>query len=172
MTDQKVSHVYPCCPNKKFDHAEYNITIDRKGCRYHPVVYLPALSKYFFFFLRSTIWTRIRIKYKFPTKRVKKYLTVIYTYVNFTLFYAGTALLNVLVFWISLDDKCKLLTSLFNALFVVVIMTIVYSKIPLILSTVPFIGKYHRSYCVNNHFAFITDIPARTTNVIMRENIV
>lgn len=118
----------------------------------------------FSFSLRSTIWTRVRIKYKFPTKRVKKYLTVIYTYVNFTLFYAGTALLNVLVFWISLDDKCKLLTSLFNALFVVVIMTIVYSKIPLILSTVPFIGKYYRSYCVNSHFAFITDIPARTTN--------
>jgi len=60
----------------------------------------------------------------------------------------GTALMNLLVFWLSLDDRCKLIISLFNALIVVVILQVLYSKIPLILSTVPLISTYiiHISY--------------------------
>lgn len=54
-----------------------------------------------------------------------------------------TALMNLLVFWLSLDDRCKLIISLFNALIVVVILQVLYSKIPLILSTVPLITTYY-----------------------------
>nr|WHU51540.1 nicotinic acetylcholine receptor subunit alpha9 [Myzus persicae] len=55
-----------------------------------------------------------------------------------------TALLNLLVFWLSLDDyRYKLIISLFNALIVVVVLQILYSKIPLILSTVPLISLYY-----------------------------
>ncbi|XP_026817838.1 acetylcholine receptor subunit alpha-like 1 [Rhopalosiphum maidis] len=54
-----------------------------------------------------------------------------------------TALLNLLVFWLSLDDRCKLIMSLFNALIVVVILQVLYSKIPLTLSTVPLIATYY-----------------------------
>ncbi|KAL5239782.1 hypothetical protein ACI65C_007192, partial [Semiaphis heraclei] len=55
-----------------------------------------------------------------------------------------TALLNLLVFWHSLDDcKNKLMICLFNALIVIVILQVLYSKIPLLLSTVPLIALYY-----------------------------
>ncbi|XP_060877822.1 acetylcholine receptor subunit alpha-like isoform X1 [Metopolophium dirhodum] len=55
-----------------------------------------------------------------------------------------TALLNLLVFGLSLDDcRYKLTISLFDALIVVVILQVLYSKIPLILSTVPLIALYY-----------------------------
>ncbi|XP_025412104.1 acetylcholine receptor subunit alpha-like 1 [Sipha flava] len=55
----------------------------------------------------------------------------------------STALLNLLVFCIPPDDKSKLITSLFNGLIVVSILLVIYSKIPLILSSVPFIVLYY-----------------------------
>jgi len=55
----------------------------------------------------------------------------------------STALLNLVVLWISPEDKFKLIASLFNVLIVVVILLIMYSKIPFILTSIPLIVFYY-----------------------------
>ncbi|KAL4098274.1 hypothetical protein QTP88_022913 [Uroleucon formosanum] len=67
-----------------------------------------------------------------------------YASIEYNITINRTALLNILVFWLSLDDcRYKLTISLFDALIVVVILQVLYSKIPLILSSVPLIALYY-----------------------------
>uniref|UniRef100_A0A2H8TWP4 Acetylcholine receptor subunit alpha-like 1 n=2 Tax=Melanaphis sacchari TaxID=742174 RepID=A0A2H8TWP4_9HEMI len=51
---------------------------------------------------------------------------------------------NLLTFWLPYtDNHCKLFVNLFNALFVTLAIMVVYSKVPIVTSTVPLVVVYY-----------------------------
>ncbi|XP_025412054.1 acetylcholine receptor subunit alpha-like 1 isoform X2 [Sipha flava] len=81
----------------------------------------------------------IDIEYNITIKRkVHPYQSIIYIPA------LCSALFNLITFWLPCNDNyCKLFANLFNALFVTLTILVIYSKVPVVTSTVPLIVVYY-----------------------------
>lgn len=58
-------------------------------------------------------------------------------------FSTGSALFNLITFWLPYTDNySKLFANLSNAIFIALTILVIYSKVPIVTSTIPLIGTY------------------------------
>ncbi|XP_050442294.1 neuronal acetylcholine receptor subunit beta-2-like [Adelges cooleyi] len=132
-----------------YNGAELNLTTDRNGVEvynYHSEWDVQKVTnqrnvRYYTTGPNGTV-PFIDIEYSFTIKRkTHPYYSVIYVPA------LCSAIFNLIAFWIPYNQYGKTAINLLNALFVSVVILIVYSKVPLILSSIPLIVIYY-TYCL------------------------